>query len=156
MNLKKIDSFINNLLSNITIILIIMMFLIVILEVISRYVMRVPFFWTEELARYLMFYMVMIGSSITLREERHPALLFIIEKFPKKFKKIWKIVLDILLVIVLLAIFKESLKMAIDALIMKTPALRIAFFWVYLGLPIGAILMLYEIVMKYINRGGYE
>lgn len=156
MKLKRIDSFINELLSYITIFLIIVDFFVVILEVVSRYIMKTPFFWTEELARYLMFYIVMIGSSIALREERHPALLFIIEKFPENFRKIWKLILDVLIIIVLLIIFEESLKMAIDALIMKTPALRISFFWVYLGLPIGAVLMLYEMVMKYINRGGLK
>ena len=38
--------------------------------------------------------------------------------------------------------------MAVEEWIGKTPALRISFFWVYLALPIGACLMMVEIVAK--------
>ncbi|MGB9857428.1 MAG: TRAP transporter small permease [Dictyoglomaceae bacterium] len=152
MVFKRFDSIVNTIIENLSNILLFLMFSVVILEVISRYVMKMPFFWTDELARYLMFYMVMLGSSIALREERHPALLFIIEKFPKRIKNLWSTIVDIMIAILLIIIFKEGLSMAIDALSMKTPALRIPFFWVYLALPIGSLLMLYQLVTKYIYR----
>lgn len=152
MLFKKFDSLVNTIIDNLVNILLFLMFLVVMLEVISRYVMREPFFWTDELARYLMFYMVMLGSSVALREERHPALLFIIEKFSKRIKNLWLTIVDIMIGILLVIIFKEGLSMAIDALSMKTPALRVSFFWVYLALPIGSLLMLYQLVAKYIYR----
>jgi TRAP-type C4-dicarboxylate transport system permease small subunit len=152
MIFKRLDSIVNAIIENMSNTLLFLMFFVVMLEVISRYVMKTPFFWTDELARYLMFYMVMFGSSIALREERHPALLFIIEKFPKKIKNLWFIIVDVIISILLIIIFKEGLSMAIDALNMKTPALRIPFFWVYLALPIGSLLMLYQIATKYIYR----
>lgn len=40
--------------------------------------------------------------------------------------------------------------MAVDEMIMKTPALRISFFWVYLAFPIGAFLMMVQILASYI------
>ncbi|MHC4572510.1 MAG: hypothetical protein ACYS76_00010 [Planctomycetota bacterium] len=41
--------------------------------------------------------------------------------------------------------------MAAEERIGKTAALRISFFWVYLALPIGSLLMMLEILAKHIT-----
>lgn len=130
--------------------LLIGMFITIMLEVIFRYVVDNPAFWTEELARYLMFYMVLLGSAIALREERHPSLTFIIESFPGRFRKGWKMLLDSIVCVVLLVMLKEGYLMAVDEMIMKTPALRISFFWIYLAFPIGTVLMILQLIVKYL------
>ncbi len=126
------------------------MFGVVMIAVISRYVMLVPMFWPEELARYIMIYMVFLGSSIAIREEKHPTLIFIIEKFPHQLRRYWLVVIDSLIFILLAVVFWEGYLMAVDALIAKTPALRISFFWVYLSFPIGAALMMAQVLAKHI------
>ena len=127
-----------------------LMFIIVIISVFFRYIINLPIFWTEELARYTMFYMVMLGSAVAFREERHPALLFIIQKFPIRFVKVWNFIKDTIIIIILIIIFKEGYFMALNGIIMKSPALRISFFWVYLAFPIGALLMISQIIANYI------
>jgi len=129
------------------------MFVVIILEVIFRYVLTSSPFWTEELARYAMFYMVLVGSSAAMRQEQHPALTFVIQKFSAGFRRKWKLLLDGLVFLVLAVVFWEGCVMAVEEWIGKTPALRISFFWVYLALPVGACLMMVEIVAKYIQRG---
>ncbi|GAI30079.1 unnamed protein product, partial [marine sediment metagenome] len=111
---------------------------------------NIPVFGAEELARYIMFYMVMLGSAVAFREEIHPALLFVIQKFPIKFLRIWNFIKDIIIIIILIIIFKEGYLMALNEVIMKSPALRISFFWVYLAFPIGALLMIFQIIANYI------
>jgi len=136
-----------------TAILLMIMFVVIILEVIFRYVLTSSPFWTEELARYAMFYMVLVGSSAAMRQEQHPALTFVIQKFSAGFRRKWKLLLDGLVFLVLAVVFWEGCVMAVEEWIGKTPALRISFFWVYLALPVGACLMMVEIVAKYIQRG---
>ena len=131
--------------------LLLSMFFFVMMSVFSRYVLSRPFFWTEEMSRYLMFYMVLIASSIAIRENSHPTLLFIVKDFPPKIKKVWLFLVNVLVFIVLLFIFYEGYLMAVDSLIMKTPALRISYFWVYLALPIGSCLMIVQLVLKIIK-----
>lgn len=130
-------------------ILLMLMFFIIMLEVIFRYIVSSPAFWTEELARYLMFYMVLLGSSVAIRNDGHPALLFILQGFSMSFQKRWKILVDALVFLVLIFIFKEGLIMAVDEMISSTPALRISFFWIYIALPLGSLLMMFELVMRY-------
>lgn len=130
--------------------LLVLMFTIVMISIFFRYVINLPIFWSEELARYTMFYMVMLGSAVAFREERHPALLFIIQKFPNKFLKVWNFIIDIIIIIILIIILKEGYLMAVGEMIMKSPALRISFFWIYLAFPIGALLMISQIIANYI------
>jgi TRAP-type C4-dicarboxylate transport system permease small subunit len=125
-----------------------MMFAVIMWEVVARYVLARPAFWTEEFARYVMFYLVLIGSAAAIRQEKHPSLTFVIQKFSAGFRRKWKLVLDGLVFLVLAVIFWQGCVMAVEEWIGKTPALRISFFWVYLALPIGACLMMVEIVAK--------
>jgi TRAP-type transport system small permease protein len=153
---KIMEKFDKNLLKFIetsVLLLLILMFLVVITSTFLRYVFNSPFFWAEELARYIMVYMVMLGSAVAFRKAKHPSLLFIIQKFPNKFLKIWNLFKDTIIIGILIIIFKEGIFMAIDEAIMKSPALRISFFWVYLALPIGAFLMIYQIIANYIFGG---
>jgi TRAP-type C4-dicarboxylate transport system permease small subunit len=127
------------------------MFVVIILEVVFRYVLTSSPFWTEELARYVMFYMVLVGSAAAIREEKHPSLTFVIQKFSAGFRRKWKLLLDGLVFLVLAVVFWEGCVMAMEEWVGKTPALRISFFWVYLALPIGACLMMVEIIAKNIQ-----
>ncbi len=147
---NKVDELFLRALNWATAILLLFMFGVVMMEVIARYVMTTPVFWTEELARYLMVYAVFVGSSVAIREEKHPALSFIIEKFPHQLRRRWFIVVDSLIFLLLIVVFWEGYLMAVDALIAKTPALRISFFWVYLSFPVGAVLMMTQILAKHI------
>ena len=131
--------------------LLVVMFIVIILGVVFRYILNSPLFWSEELARYVMFYMVLVGSSAGIREKRHPALSFVVDRLPANLRRGWDVVVDVLVAVVLVIVFQQGLLMAIEERIGMTAALRISFFWVYLALPIGAALMVLEIVAKYVT-----
>ena len=147
---NKFDKILIKLIKTLVSLLLVFMFIIVIIGIFFRYIINIPIFGTEEFARYIMFYMVMLGSAVAFREEKHPALLFVIQKFPIKFLRVWNFIKDIIIIIILIIIFKEGYLMAVDEMIMKSPALRISFFWVYLAFPIGALLMIFQIIANYI------
>jgi TRAP-type C4-dicarboxylate transport system permease small subunit len=127
---------------------IIAMFFVVVTLVIARYVAKAPFFWGEELARYTMFYMVMIGSAVAVREDRHLRLTLLIEAFPPALKRWWDRLLDLCVLAVLAVMVYQGLDLAREDGGMMTPALRIAYFWIYIGFPIGTGLMLIQLIAK--------
>lgn len=147
---RKIDQVLLGVIRVTTAILLMIMFIVIIKEVVFRYALNSPAFWTEELARYVMFYMVLIGSVAAIREQRHPALTFIIQKFPVRFHRIWSLLIDALVFLVLIVVLVEGCLMAVHERIGKTAALRISFSWVYLALPIGAFLMMVQIIAKHV------
>jgi TRAP-type C4-dicarboxylate transport system permease small subunit len=80
---------------------IIAMFTVVVTLVIARYVAKAPIFWGEELARFSMFYMIMFGSAVAVREDRHLRLTLLIERFPPTLRRWWDRCLDLLVLVVL-------------------------------------------------------
>ncbi|MHC4616191.1 MAG: TRAP transporter small permease, partial [Planctomycetota bacterium] len=115
-----------------TALLLMIMFVVIIFAVFSRYVLNSAAFWTEEFARYVMFYTVLIGSAAAARKEQHPALTFVIKRFTPHFRNRWSLLIDTLVLLVLIVVFWQGCLMAAEERIGKTAALRISFFWVYL------------------------
>ena len=150
--LKKLDQFLSKLATYVGVALLISMFGVTIFGILNRYVLVRPVFWTAELTRYMMFYMVTIACGIVFRENKHPALLIVLDKMPDKIRRRWSFIIDVLIFASYVVVIKEGFAMAVDALIMRTPALRIPFFYVYMALPIGGILMAFQIIFKYIVR----
>lgn len=128
------------------------MFVIVMFGVISRYVMTSPYFWSDELSRYLMIYMVFLGSSLSFREEKHPSLTFLIDKLNPKYRTIWDTAIDLLLISVLVMLILGGLEIMTHKPIGRTPALRIKYTWVYLAMPLGGSCMIIEIIIRMSRR----
>ena len=128
------------------------MFVIVMFGVISRYVMSSPYFWSDELSRYLMIYMVFLGSTLSFREEKHPSLTFLIDKLSPKRRAIWDLLIDLLLISVLIMLISGGLEIMTHKPIGRTPALRIKYTWVYLAMPLGGSCMIIEIILRMSRR----
>lgn len=150
--IRKIDRLLNKTVEYVGIILLLTMFAVTIFGILNRYVLVRPVFWTAELTRYLMFYMVTLTCGLVYRKNQHPNLLIILDRMPTAIRKKWLFVIDILIFFSYIIVIKEGFSMAIDALIMRTPALRIPFFYVYIALPIGGILMCAQMVLKYLVK----
>ncbi len=45
--------------------------LVVALQVFTRFVLHVPFIWSEEVARFLFFWVVLLGSAMSVKSRRH-------------------------------------------------------------------------------------
>lgn len=128
------------------------MFLSVMAGVISRYILKSPLFWTDELSRYLMIYMVFFGSALSFRAEKHPSLTFLIDKLPKKARMIWDSIIDLLLIAIIVLVIVGGMDMITAGPVGYTPSLRIKFTWVYWAIPLGSASMLIEIIFRLIKR----
>lgn len=45
--------------------------LVVALQVLTRFVLHLPFIWSEEAARFLFFWVVLLGAAMSVRSRRH-------------------------------------------------------------------------------------
>lgn len=135
------------------------MFVVVMLGVFSRYGMASAIRWSEELARYLMIYMVFLGSTLSFRAKKHPALNFLIDKLPPRLRLFWDFAIDFLIVAVLLLLIYGGIE-KFEGPIGRSPALRVRYTWVYLAIPLGGVAMLIErckrIVLRFRQSRGRE
>ena len=129
-----------------TIILLMIAGLSIFMQVILRYLFNTGFSWTEELARYLMIYLSLIGSSIVLKNQDHPRVEMIYESFPQKVKTCLDFLFDFLILAFLLVLFWQGIENTRFGFETRTPALQILWAWPYAAIPLGAFLMIIQLL----------
>lgn len=110
-------------------------------QVISRYVFSAPFMWTEELARYLGIWCVMLTAGFVLGENMHIGIEVLIDKLSGPFRKIvfvFNYALIFLFSVYLVIYGFRILQVVRSA---RSAALRISMGYVYAAVPAGAIVI---------------
>ena len=74
---------------------------VVISGVFARYLLQNPMSWTEEVSRFLMNWMALLGASIVTRHRAHLGLLYFVQKFPMSVQRLSKLLMDILIMVFL-------------------------------------------------------
>src|SRR5690625_6130493 len=89
---------INNMMQSIAKYLLVSMFILmlvlVIMQVLYRYVLHIPIPWAEELARYLFTWLIFLGASLTSANDEHLSIDVFQDMLPDKVKLYVQIVLD--------------------------------------------------------------
>ena len=73
------------------------LFVIVLLGVISRYVFNAAFVWTEELALFLLAYLVFLSANILIRDWDNLQVTYFIAKLPQKVRFVLEYLVQILI-----------------------------------------------------------
>lgn len=85
--LKKLDQAFSKVEGFLSVVLFLAMVAIVCWSVICRYALKIPFLQSEELARYLMIYIVYIGTSIGVKSKSHIGVEVFVDMLPEKIYK---------------------------------------------------------------------
>jgi TRAP-type C4-dicarboxylate transport system permease small subunit len=111
-------------------------------QVVLRYLFKRPNMWSEEVARFLFVWLVMFGSALAIRYNRHMSIDFIKQKLPVKFQLVLSIVLTVLCMVFVSFIGWQGLKLLSITSRQLSGGLRIPMVYPYLSIPVGSILML--------------
>lgn len=118
---------------------------VVLLQVFFRFVIYVPFPWSEEISRYLMIWLGMLGSFVALREGRHIGVTFLVERLPAAANRVITPLVQAALIVFLSVIAREGWDLALFNASQKSPALMVPMVYPYLAIPVGAALMVLEL-----------
>lgn len=125
--------------------------ILVVLQVTTRFVINVPLAWTEEIAKYLMIYIVFFGSGLAMRNNQHIAIDFMVEILKGKSKVVLeKIILWICGIFSVFLIYFGS-QLTFRVIEQSTPTLQYSMAWAYAAIPLGALLMLLNIIAALID-----
>ena len=119
----------------------------ILMGVVSRYLFHTSFIWTEELARYTLIWMVMVGASCAHVRGDMMAIDFILPRLPVKLQRTFNVLKFIIGVIVLMLIVYFGAHNAIGAWNMRTMGLKIPKTIPLLSLPVGLGILLVEFVI---------
>ena len=130
----------------------VMMSVTVLLQVFFRFVVYMPFPWSEEIARYLMIWVGMVGSFVALRKGRHIGVTFLVEKLPAALNRVLAPLVQATLIAFLAVIAREGWNLAVANAAQKSPAMMIPMIYPYLAIPVGAGLMMIELTTGLLNH----
>jgi TRAP-type C4-dicarboxylate transport system permease small subunit len=108
--------------------------------------------WSEELARYLMIWMGMLGAAVALRNGRHIGVTFFIEKLPERLHHGALALSQVTMIIFLVVVVKEGWLFALSNHSQRSPAMGISMLYPYLAVSVGAGLMILELLADLLHK----
>ena len=130
------------------------MFLVVMVQVISRVLgSSVP--WTEEISRYLLIWIGSLAASVALKRGSHAGMEFIVDKFHGKVRLYVNIIAAGAITVFLVYFTRYAWFAALRASAIKSTALEISMIWPRMAVPVGGFLMIISgiyLIFENINR----
>jgi TRAP-type C4-dicarboxylate transport system permease small subunit len=116
--------------------------LVLLYQVISRYVFNKPLIWSEEMAIYLMTWITFIGLSYAIHKRTHVRMTSLEILFPKAVRKWVLILMDIAFGGACVISFMPSVEYFRQMYGVHSPGMGIDYGLVYVCIPIGLVLAL--------------
>lgn len=117
--------------------------LILFANVILRYFFAQGLVWAEESVRYLIIWIVFLGSSVAARQSTHINVDVLVNLLPERPRRVALTALRALAALfsVGLCVWGARLVLLLKASGQITPGLQMPTYWAYLAVPVGAGLM---------------
>lgn len=150
MILKKIDNAVSKFEGVVSVILFLVMVLVVCWSVICRRILKITFLQGEELARYLMIYVVYLGTSIGVKTKAHIGVEVFVDLLPKKAKRYVKIVTETLCMLIFIVLFVLSIQMMqhLMATMQMTTTTQIPTFCIFVCVPVSMFLGIIHYIVE--------
>ncbi|KJS23516.1 MAG: hypothetical protein VR72_01495 [Clostridiaceae bacterium BRH_c20a] len=121
-------------------------------QVLARYVFKYPIPWTDELARYLFIWSMLLGSAVAVINKAHITITSFRDMVPEAFRSIINGISIFGTLAFSLVLVIEGYKFAIINISNYSPAMRISLSLPMISIPIGGVLMLlFSIRLLYNN-----
>lgn len=111
-------------------------------QVVARYVLGSSLAWSEELSRFLMILMVMVGSALALRKGSLLAVEILPELVRESIKRWIRVATHLFSFVFYVILIVYGWNLAQNFGMQFAPGTGLSMFWVYLSLPIGGLLLL--------------
>lgn len=148
---KKFVEGINLLLKYVVSVMFIALAVLVFFQVITRFVIDYPLAWSEEISRYLMIYIVFLGSALAVKDRQHIAIDFLTEIVKPANKRRLNGVILVISSLFFIILTYFGFVLTFTVLDQATPTLRFSIAWAYAAIPIGSLLMLLNAIYSFIN-----
>jgi TRAP-type C4-dicarboxylate transport system permease small subunit len=130
------------------------MTLVVLAQVVFRYVFLRPLPWSEELARYLMVWIVCLASSEAYAQGSHIGVSMIIDALKPSLRKIMILIIHLAVSVLMGLLVYHGFKLSFLVRDQLSPAMEISMTWPYLAVPVGASLTLIQALVLFFKQVG--
>lgn len=133
--------------------LVIVMTLVTLDQVVSRYVFDSPLVWSEEAARYLFIWVAMIGAAAAVRTGGHYSLEIVFVRLPPAAKAATSVAIWLIMAAFTVVLTAKGVTETVQAARQFSSSLPMRMHWAYAALPVGAGLMVWHLLARLIVHG---
>lgn len=144
LGLDRAAGWIDSLLQIIMIAVLAMIFLLMISQVVLRYIIFVPIPWIEELAAMLLPVLAVWGSSVCLRHNFHLRVDFIVQALPKKLRLTVAVLVNVLIAFLAFKICEAGFVLAELGRNEMTTSRSISLYWPRMSIVVGGALLMIQ------------
>lgn len=119
-----------------------LMLVIMVIQVISRYVLGIAVSWTDEASRYLFLSEIFLGSVLALRYQEHIRITIVTDILSPSLRNIAASVADVICLLVLLMLVVGAWNMMDRTAGVMASTFQMSFSYIYLIQMISALLMI--------------
>ncbi|WP_316860602.1 TRAP transporter small permease [uncultured Cohaesibacter sp.] len=150
--LKKFRACLDQLLLSFCGVIIILLVAAVSWQVFSRYILNNPSTFTDEISRFMMIWLGLLGASFLFGKNGHLAITLLADSLSPKMYVALQIVIGILVIaFAYLAMINGGIALMGRTMFQISPALRIPMGYVYGILPLSALLICIYVVLNIID-----
>lgn len=133
-----------------------MLTVVVVAQVIARYVVKQPLSWSEEFSRYMLVWVVYLGMSVAIRRQGHMGFTLFRERLSPRLRRVIVFVSEAIVAMVLVFLLVGGFRVSMANMTQRSPGLGIPMALAYGAVPIGAlagIIQLTPLILKTLDRG---
>lgn len=125
--------------------------IIVAMQVITRYLLKVPLPWSEEIARYMFLWLTWVGASFATKEGRHVSIDVIYQKLPPNGQLVCSVIFKLVWLGFLIVMARLSLKLTASVYSGGQIAVGSGLpMWIpYASVPVGMTMMLFRLIQNF-------
>lgn len=151
----EIRNKIDKVLAKLLILIMSIMVINVLWQVFSRYFLGAPSSFTDELARYLMIWLGILGAAYVSGRNKHVAIDVLPSRLSAKTQKKLRLIVHILIILFcLLALVIGGFRLVYVTYLLDqfSPALQVPLALVYMVIPISGLLIIYYKIFDILNQ----
>ncbi len=124
---------------------------VVFLQVVFRYVLQQPLYWSEELPRYLLIWMSFLAAARAQKDEAHINIGLCLAPLPVAVQRGIRIFTNVVIAAFLAILVYSGMLVVNITANHRSTALQIPMAAVYAALPAGAIVMMVYLVLQIVR-----
>jgi TRAP-type C4-dicarboxylate transport system permease small subunit len=125
----------------------------ILIQVFARYVLNSPTAWSEELARFLMAAVTMLGSATVIRREGHIAVTVLVDRLPRPLASLIALLRDALVIWMAGSLVYYGIGLTQVAGRQVTTGMEISMAYPYSAIPVGSFFIALMLLLARLTAG---
>lgn len=150
--MRVVLNVVERVLDKILITLFLVMVIAIVWQVFARYVLEAPTIWSEELARFLLVWVTMLGSAYVLEHGGHVAVTVFVDLLPPPLQRAMEFVRDAIIIAMAGSLAYFGYGFAASGGRRVSTGLGVAMTYPYAAIPVGAGLIAVFLLARRIVR----